>query len=133
MKYNRRNFITNAWLAGLTTTLSPGIPDFGSVKHTNEDKESPLPSQEAWMELDFGKVYLPLQIETTMSVKGNEQFKSGNWFWHEWDHPVATGEVFLGYLETARQMEVNLLLNCGPMANGFLRPEDEATLKSLRQ
>jgi hypothetical protein len=31
------------------------------------------------------------------------------------------------------QMEANLLLNCGPMASGLLRPEDESTLKSLRQ
>jgi alpha-L-fucosidase len=73
-----------------------------------------------------------LQIETTMSVKGNEQFKSGNWFWHEWDHSVASKETILNYLNVANKMEANLLLNCGPLANGLLRPEDESTLISLR-
>jgi hypothetical protein len=61
-----------------------------------------------------------------------EQFPSGNWFWHEWDHSVASRETILNYLDVANQMEANLLLNCGPMANGQLRAEDEKVLKSLR-
>jgi len=67
-----------------------------------------------------------------MSVKGNEQFKSGNWFWHEWDHSVASKETILNYLNVSRQMEANLLLNCGPMANGKLRPEDVEVLSTLK-
>ncbi|MDP2059265.1 MAG: alpha-L-fucosidase, partial [Flavobacteriaceae bacterium] len=63
----------------------------------------------------------------------NEQFKSGNWFWHEWDHSVASKETIMNYLNVSRQMESNLLLNCGPMASGKLRPEDEKVLKSLLQ
>ena len=115
------------------TTSYPGVPlhpvDIRSgEKYTRPDQKD----KKVWDWLN-GKVYLPLQIETTMSVKGNEQFKSGNWFWHEWDHSVASREILLGYLQTARQMEANLLLNCGPMANGLLRPEDESTLKSLNQ
>jgi alpha-L-fucosidase len=115
------------------TTSYPGVPlhpvDIRSgEKYTRPDQKD----QKVWDWLN-GKVYLPLQIETTMSVKGNQQFKSGNWFWHEWDHSVANREVILGYLEIARQMEANLLLNCGPMANGLLRPEDETILRSLHQ
>jgi alpha-L-fucosidase len=63
------------------------------------------------------------------SQTGKVRFKSGNWFWHEWDHSVATNEQILGYLDVAGQMEVNLRLNTGPMANGRLRPEDDRVLK----
>ncbi len=78
------------------------------------------------------KKFFPLQIETTMSVKGNEKFPSGNWFWHEWDHSVATKKQILKWLDNAKKLDANLLLNCGVMANGKLRPEDEKTLLNLR-
>jgi alpha-L-fucosidase len=73
-----------------------------------------------------------LQIETTMSVKGNEQFKSGNWFWHEWDQSVASKETILNYLDVSRNMQANLLLNVGPSDKGLLRPEDEKILSGLQ-
>ncbi len=68
-----------------------------------------------------------------MSVKGNEQFPSGNWFWHEWDKSVASKEKLLNYLSVARQMQANLLLNVGPDNRGKLRDVDEKTLLGLRQ
>jgi hypothetical protein len=72
-----------------------------------------------------------MQIETTMSVKGNDRFPQGNWFWHEWDHSVASPEQIRCWLSVAEQLQANLLLNCGPMASGELRPEDVRVLHSL--
>ncbi len=77
------------------------------------------------------KTYLPLQIETTMSTKGNQRFPSGNWFWHEWDHSVLSKEDILSYLEVARSIQANLLLNVGPDTRGKLREEDIRVLSEL--
>lgn len=122
----------NCLVMNNATTSYPGVPLHPVDIRSGEKYTSPNKNDvKVWNWLN-GQVYLPLQIETTMSVKGNEQFKSGNWFWHEWDHSVASKETILSYLEVAEKMEANLLLNCGPMANGLLRPEDESTLKSLR-
>lgn len=74
---------------------------------------------------------MPLQIETTLSVKGGELFPSGNWFWHEWDHSVAKREEVLAWMARVRELEANLLLNCGITDKGKLRPEDQALLLSL--
>lgn len=76
-------------------------------------------------------IYLPMQIETTMSVKGDRKFPKGNWFWHAWDHSVATKEQIINWLDIAEKMQANLLLNCGPMDTGKLRPEDVQVLISL--
>lgn len=81
-----------------------------------------------WLGKDM---YFPMQIETTMSVKGNDRFPQGNWFWHEWDHSVASPEQIRSWLSVAERMQANLLLNCGPMASGKLRPEDVRVLSSL--
>ena len=67
-----------------------------------------------------------------MSQKGDKRFKSGSWFWHEWDHSVASKAQILQYLDVAQQMKANLLLNCGPDPQGRLRPEDEGRLLELR-
>lgn len=75
--------------------------------------------------------YFPMQIETTMSKYKCEQF-SGSWFWHEKDHTKTTPEEVKELLNTAQKMNANLLLNCAPMANGKLRPEDIETLTSLK-
>lgn len=77
--------------------------------------------------------YFPMEIETTMSVSGNRRFPSGNWFWHEWDHSVASVDQIRWWLDRARSMDANLLLNCGPMASGRLRPEDVEALTSLHE
>lgn len=121
----------NCLVMNNATTAYPGVPLHPVDIRSGEKYTTPNKNDvKVWNWLN-GKVYLPLQIETTMSVKGNEQFKSGNWFWHEWDHSVASKETIMNYLNVSRQMEANLLLNCGPMASGKLRPEDERVLKSL--
>ncbi len=76
--------------------------------------------------------YYPMQIETTMSQKGKDQFTSGSWFWHEWDDTVASREQVLQWLDIASQMEANLLLNCGPDPDGRLRPLDVKVLESIK-
>jgi hypothetical protein len=113
------------------TTAYPGVPlhpvDIRSGEKATKVVEYPT----IWQFL--GKdIYLPMQVETTMSQQGRKQFLSGSWFWHEWDHSAASKEQILHWLENARRMEANLLLNVGPMANGKLRPEDEKVLRTLR-
>ena len=116
-----------------STTAYPGVPLHPVDIRSGEKYTRSNPAdQKIWKWL--GKdIYLPLQIETTMSVKGNSQFPSGNWFWHEWDHSVLSREKILQYLTAAGNMDANLLLNCGPMANGKLRPEDVKVLSSLNE
>jgi len=76
--------------------------------------------------------YFPMQIEATMSIKGNKRFPSGNWFWKTWDHSVASPDQVREWLSLASRMDANLLLNCGPSDRGTLRPEDVETLLSLK-
>jgi alpha-L-fucosidase len=114
-----------------STTAYPGVPLFPVDIRSGEKYTHATQDRKVWQWL--GKdVFLPLQIETTMSIKGDERFKSGNWFWHEWDQSVATRETILNYLEVARAMEANLLLNVGPSDRGLLREVDVSTLRSLR-
>jgi len=113
-----------------STTAYPGVPLHPVDIRSGEKYTQPAPDQKVWKWLCKDR-YLPMQIETTMSTKGNKQFPSGNWFWHEWDHSVASKEQILQWRQTARSMEANLLLNVGPMATGKLRPEDEAVLTTL--
>ncbi|MGK7395900.1 MAG: alpha-L-fucosidase [Candidatus Cyclobacteriaceae bacterium M3_2C_046] len=113
-----------------STTAYPGVPlhpvDIRSGEKYMEVKED----QKIWQWL--GKdIYLPLQIETTMSAKGNDQFPSGNWFWHKWDHSVRSKEEIMKLLAVADKMGANLLLNVGPSDKGKLRPEDVAILSKL--
>lgn len=113
-----------------STTAYPGVPlhpvDIRSGEKYTKAKED----KKVWNWL--GKdLYLPMQIETTLSIKGTSQFPSGNWFWHESDHSVASKEQILKWKRVAEKMQANLLLNVGPMANGKLRPEDEKVLLSL--
>lgn len=114
-----------------STTAYPGVPLFPVDIRSGEKYTKVANDRKVWNWL--GKdIYLPLQIETTMSVKGDEQFKSGNWFWHEWDHSVASRQTILNYLDVAQKMKANLLLNVGPSDKGLLRKEDEKTLLELR-
>lgn len=114
------------------TTAYKGVPLFPVDARCGEKYTEVKDDRKIWSWL--GKdVYLPLQVETTLSVKGDEKFPSGNWFWHEWDKSVASKERLLQYLKTAQQMQANLLLNAGPDPKGRLRPEDEKALLSLRQ
>jgi alpha-L-fucosidase len=115
-----------------STTAYPGVPLHPVDIRSGEKYTKAKKDQKIWNWL--GKdVYLPMQIETTMSSQGDKQFKSGSWFWHEWDKSVKSHEQINTYLKVAEQMNANLLLNCGPKANGKLRPEDEMMLSSLRK
>ncbi len=113
-----------------STSAYPGVPLHPVDIRSGEKYTEVAADTKIWNWL--GKdVYLPLQIETTMSVKGNEKFPSGNWFWHEWDHSVLSKDQILNYLEVAGKMDANLLLNVGIDPQGRLRPEDERTLLNL--
>ncbi|RYC71210.1 hypothetical protein EQG79_03430 [Spirosoma sordidisoli] len=113
-----------------STTAYPGVPLHPVDIRSGEKYTRPTTDQKVWNWLGRDR-FLPMQIETTMSTKGDKQFPSGNWFWHEWDHSVASKEQIKSWLSTAAQMQANLLLNVGPMASGRLRPEDEQVLLSL--
>jgi alpha-L-fucosidase len=115
-----------------STTAFPGVPLFPCDIRCGEKATGTAEDKKVWNWL--GKdVYLPLQIETTMSQKGPKgDFESGSWFWHEWDKSVASKQQILGWLETAKKLQANLLLNCAPSPLGLLRPEDEKALKELR-
>lgn len=113
------------------TSRYPGVPLHPVDAISGERAEASREYRRVWPWL--GKEhFFPMQIETTLSTRGNERFPGGNWFWHEWDHSVASRETVLGWLQAARSTRANLLLNCGPMASGKLRPEDVAVLSSLR-
>jgi alpha-L-fucosidase len=115
-----------------TTTRFPGLPLFPCDARPGEKAQELGEDRKVW-EYQGREVYLPLQIETTLSQKGPEgKFQSGSWFWHDWDHTVASQEQIRSWLKTAESLDAVLLLNAGPMANGKLRPEDYQALTSLR-
>lgn len=113
-----------------STTAYPGVPLFPVDVRSGEKYTEVVEDRKVWPWLGR-EVYLPLQIETTLSTKGNEQFPSGNWFWHAWDRSVLSREQIHNYLDVAQAMQANLLLNVGPSDRGLLRPEDERTLHKL--
>lgn len=115
-----------------STTAYPGVPLHPVDIRSGEKATKLFNDQKVWNFMGQD-VYLPVQIETTLSVKGDKLFPSGNWFWHDWDHSVATREMVLEWQRVAGLMEANLLINAGPMANGKLRPEDDQLLRSLKR
>lgn len=120
----------NCLVMNNSTTAYPGVPLHPIDIRSGEKYTQVAQDQKVWNWLGKDQ-YFPLQIETTLSVKGNDRFQSGNWFWHEWDHSVLTKDEIKNYLSIAGKMEANLLLNAGPSPDGLLRPEDEKVLKSL--
>jgi len=111
------------------TTAYAGVPLHPVDIRSGERYTQAAEDQKVWPWL--GKdIYLPLQIETTMSTTG-EQFKSGNWFWHADDDSVVSKAQVQDYLAVAKKMQANLLLNAGPTAEGKLRELDEKLLLSL--
>ena len=113
-----------------STDSYKGVPLF-PVDARNGDRYIDIENDRkiwSWLGKD---VYMPLQIETTMSTKGNQRFPSGNWFWHEWDHSVLSKEEVIDYLGKAKASNANLLLNVGPNNLGVLREEDEQILQNL--
>lgn len=113
-----------------STTAYPGVPLHPVDIRSGEKYTEVAADRKVWNWLGE-ELYSPLQIETTMSVKGNEQFPSGNWFWHEWDHSVRPVEDIRKILNVAGSMQANLLLNVGITPEGLLRPEDEQELMKL--
>ncbi len=123
----------NCMVMNNSTTAYPGVPLHPvDVRSGEKYKEYNPNDQKVWTWLG-NDVFLPMQIETTMSVKGNAQFPSGNWFWHQGDTSVMDKNVVLKYLDIAKKMNANFLLNVGPMTNGKLRPQDVETLTNLRK
>ncbi len=121
----------NCMVMNNSTTAYPGVPLHPvDVRSGEKYKEYNPNDLKIWNWL--GKdMYLPMQIETTMSVRGNAEFPSGNWFWHANDTSAMTASQILQQLEIARKMNANFLLNVGPMANGKLRPQDVKVLSNL--
>ncbi|MCB0587748.1 MAG: alpha-L-fucosidase [Phaeodactylibacter sp.] len=115
-----------------STTAYPGVPLHPVDIRSGEKYTGVAEDQKVWEWLGE-KRYFPLQIEATMSVKGDKRFPSGNWFWHEWDTSALEKRQILNNLEVAGKVEANLLLNVGPSAKGLLREIDERTLKYLRE
>lgn len=113
-----------------STSAYPGVPLHPVDIRSGEKYTSVKKDQKVWEWLGEKK-YMPLQIETTMSVKGNEKFPSGNWFWHDWDHSVLSADEIREILGVAERMEANLLLNVGISDQGKLRDVDQKTLMDL--
>lgn len=106
----------------------PLLPVDGRAAERGEDLEE---DKAVWNWL--GKqIYLPLQIETTLSQKGEGNFADGNWFWHRSDNSIAKKWKVRSWKRNAEKIGANLLLNVGPMSNGKLRPEDEKVLLKLQ-
>jgi len=121
----------NCLVMNNSTSAYPGVPIHPVDIRSGEKYTKVAKDQKVWNWLGQ-EMYLPLQIETTMSVKGNKKFPSGNWFWHASDTSVASKSTILNYLQVAGKMQANLLLNVGPDDTGKLRKVDEQTLKALR-
>jgi alpha-L-fucosidase len=115
-----------------STGSYPGVPLFPVDVRTGERYVNFEQDRKIWTWLGQ-QVFVPLQIEITMSTKGNQRFPEGNWFWHEWDHSFLPKEKVKQYLDFARKQEANLLLNVGPGPDGRLRKEDEAVLTTLNE
>jgi len=121
----------NCMVMNNSTTAYPGVPLHPvDVRSGEKYKEYNPNDQKIWKWLG-NDIFLPMQIETTMSTKGNAQFPSGNWFWHDGDVSVMPKEQIRKYLEVASKMKANFLLNVGPMKNGKLRPEDVQVLENF--
>ncbi len=122
----------NCLVMNNSTTAYPGVPLHPVDARTGEKFTQGSPDDRKIWHWLGKEIYLPLQIETTMSVKGNDQFPKGNWFWHEWDHSVLKPSQIKNLLAIAQQKDANLLLNAAITDKGTLRPEDEWTFLHLK-
>jgi len=114
-----------------TTTEFPGIPLMPVDARCGEKATGLGGDRKVW-EFDGRHVYLPLQIETTLSQWGPPgPFANGGWFWHEGDHSCASLETLSVWKEKARELDAVLLLNSGVMASGELRPEEIAAHRAF--
>jgi len=109
------------------TRLFRGVPLLPVDGRAAEKGEDLSENKNIWKWL--GKdVFLPLQIETTLSQKGRDAYGDGNWYWHSSDNSVAKKWKIRSWRKNAEKIGANLALNVGPMSNGKLRPEDEKVL-----
>lgn len=114
-----------------TTTEFPGLPLFPVDARCGEKATALGGDRKIW-EHEGRRVYLPLQIETTLSQWGPPgPFANGGWFWHQGDHSCATVEQIRSWKEKAAALDAVLLLNSGVMASGRLRPEETALHHAL--
>ena len=114
-----------------TTTRFPGVPLLPVDARPGEKATGSLVDNPIW-QWQGQDVFLPLQIETTLSQQGPPgDFASGSWFWHSWDHSSVTAAQVRQWQQAAAQQNAVLLLNVGPMASGQLRPEDQRLLEAL--
>lgn len=113
-----------------STTDYPGVPLMPVDARCAERGTSMTKDQKIWY-WKGEPIYLPLQIETTASTKGDPLFPSGNWFWHETDHSVASADEVKAWINHANELAANFVLNFGPGPDGKLRPEDLALLAKL--
>ncbi len=114
-----------------STTAYPGVPLHPVDARCGEKATKLQSDRKVWNWL--GKdIFLPMQIETTMSVKGDKKFPSGNWFWHDWDNSVASKEQVLEWISSAQKLGANLLINCPVTDKGKLRDVDVKVLSSLK-
>jgi alpha-L-fucosidase len=114
-----------------STTAYPGVPLHPVDARCGEKATDLTKDRKIWPWL--GKeIFLPLQVETTMSVKGNAQFPSGNWFWHEWDNSVASVQQVKEWISSAEKLGANLLINCPITDKGKMRSVDVEVLSKLR-
>ncbi len=113
------------------TTHFPGIPLWPVDARPGEKSETQAVDRKVWT-FDGHDVYLPMQMEYTLSVQGpTGVFSDGSWYWHAWDHSARDiGEV-VSLRALAQRSASVLLLNVGPSREGLLRPEDEALLRRL--
>ena len=102
----------------------PLLPVDGRAAEKGEDLEENIDIWN-WLGKD---IFIPLQIETTLSQKGKEPHFDGNWYWHQSDKSIAKKWKIRSWLKNAEKLGANLVLNVGPMRNGRLRPEDEKVL-----
>jgi alpha-L-fucosidase len=120
----------NCLVMNNSTNAYKGVPLFPVDIRNGERYNNLGEDRKIWNWL--GKeVYVPLQIETTMSTKGNQRSPAGNWFWHKWDNSVLSKEEILDNKNKANSVKANLLLNVGPTNLGMLRKEDERILRGL--
>jgi len=115
-----------------STDSYPGVPLFPVDARTGIRYIGFTDDKKIWKWLGH-EVYVPLQIEITLSTKGNQQSPDGNWYWHEWDHSVLPADKVKEHLEFARLHHANLLLNVGPGPDGRLRKEDQEVLTALNK
>ena len=72
---------------------------------------------------DLHKLGKPLEINTTLQAH--------SWGYNKFSqHRKSVGEI-METLASARELPANLLLNTGPMGDGSLVPEEEATLREI--